>query len=72
MKAYKKRMIKEYNQLNKRIKKLEKILIKFDANNLEFDLITPYYLLQDQLEAMKHYRRILLIRAEFEDIDLEY
>jgi hypothetical protein len=72
MKAYKKRMIKEYNQLNKRIKKLEKIIIKAEADTLEFDLITPLHLLREQLEDMKHYRHILLLRAEYEDIELEY
>ena len=72
MKAYKKRMVKEYNQLNERIKKLEKILVKNEANTLEFDITVPLYILQDQLDMMKRYRRVLLVRAEYEGIELEY
>ena len=72
LKKYQKRMIKEYNQLNKRIKKLEKILIKIEANTLEFDNVTPAWILRDQLDMMERYRRVLLVRAEYEGVELEY
>lgn len=72
MAGYKKRMVKEYNQLNKRIKKLDKILVKLEAGTLTFDADTPVYVLQSQLDIMKHYRHMLLVRAEYEGIDLEY
>ena len=72
MKAYKKRMIKEYKQLNERCKKLKRILNMRDAGTLSFELNCPTWLLQDQLSAMERYRDTLLLRAEFENIDLEY
>lgn len=72
MKGYKKRMVKEYNQLNGRIKKLEKILIKLEADTLEFKTVTPIWVLRDQLDAMQNYRHVLLVRAEYENIELEY
>ena len=72
MKAYKKRMIKEYKKLNKRCKKLKRILNMREACTLSFELSCPVYLLQDQLNAMERYRDTLLMRAEYEDIDLEY
>lgn len=72
MKAYKKRMIKEYNQLNKRYKKLKRIINMHEAGTLPFETKCPDWLLQDQLNAMTRYRDALLLRAEYEDIDLEY
>lgn len=72
MKAYKKRMIEEYKQLKERTHKLEKIINKYDASKLDFELSTPIYVLQDQLGLMRNYMDILKLRAEFEDIDLEY
>lgn len=72
MKAYKKRMIKEYKKLNKRYKKLKRIINMQDAHTLPFELNCPTYLLRDQLNTMEQYRNILLLRAEYEDIDLEY
>jgi hypothetical protein len=72
MKAYKKRMVKEYKQLHKRAKKLQKILIKYEAGTLEFSPDTPIYVLQEQLRAMNEYCHALRLRAEFEGIDLEY
>lgn len=72
MKAYKKRMIKEYKQLDKRYKKLKRIINMYEANTLPFDPKCPSSLLHEQLCAMKRYRDALLLRAEYEDIDLEY
>jgi len=72
MKAYKKRMIKEYKKLNKRCKKLKRILNMSEACTLPFELNCPIYLLREQIRAMEDYRNVLLLRAEYEDIDLEY
>ena len=72
MKAYKKRMIKEFDDLNDRCKKLEKTIRKFDAGKLEFELNCPITMLKEQHEAMLKYRACLKQRAIVEDIDLEY
>ena len=72
MKAYKKRMVKEYHDLCDKINKLHKILIKDKAGTLDFEPDCPIYLLKQQYEAMCEYAQILEIRAEYEKIDLEY
>lgn len=72
MKPYKKRMVKEFNQLKKRRGKLEKILLKDQAHKLEFDLASGRYLLEEQLKAMDKYLEVLKKRAVLENIDVEF
>lgn len=72
MKAYKKRMVKEFNKLNKRANKLEKMLRKKRLGKLDFDPICPDWLLKKQHDAMCEYLECLKTRAILEDIDLEY
>jgi len=70
MEDYKLRMIAEYKDLKYRYNKLYKILIKYEAGTLDFNLNCPDVLLYDQLDIMNKYIRILEIRAEIEDIIL--
>lgn len=72
MKGYKKRFIKEHNELRDRANKLERMLNKYYADKLDFEFDTPVYLLQNQLETMRKYLSDLRIRAEYEGIELEY
>jgi len=72
MKAYKKRMIEEFNQLKQRSNKLEKMLRKYAVGKLEFDPDCPVALLKKQHDAMLEYMECLKQRAIIEDIDLEY
>lgn len=70
MEDYKIRMVKEYKELKEKYKRLYKILIKYEAGTLEFNLNCPDVVLYDQLEIMGKYIRILEIRAEIENIVL--
>lgn len=70
MKPYKKRMKKEFKKLVKRGKKLQKMLIKHEAGTLDFTPDTPIYVLERQYRAMAEYARCLMLRGEFEHIDL--
>lgn len=72
MENYKARFMDEFNELNDRCKKLEKMLAKYQAATLEFEPDCPFDLLIQQLDCMKTYRDILLVRAEYENIDLDY
>ena len=72
MKAYKKRMIEEFNQLKDRANKLEKMLRKYRLDKLDFELDCPYSLLKKQYDSMLAYMECLKERAILEDIDLEY
>ncbi len=72
MKAYKKRMIEEFNQLKDRANKLEKMLRKDRLGKLDFELDCPYQLLKKQYDSMLAYMECLKERAILEDIDLEY
>ena len=65
---YKARMIAEYYQIDIRCKKLKKMLVDREANLLGFDLTTPVYILEMQLEAMEKYRNLLLTRMQIEGI----
>lgn len=70
MKTYKKRMIKEYQQLDERIKKLHKVLVKEEAGTLDFTPNCPIWMLRDQYNAMLSYVHILEVRAEIEGVEL--
>ena len=71
MEDYKTRFINEYNELKERYCKLNKILVKEEADTLDFQLTCPIYLLKAQLEVMRTYLHILEVRAELEEVDLE-
>lgn len=68
---YKERFKAEYLQTKIRHDKLEKMLIKYNAGTLDFTPSRDIGLLDDQLWYMERYLRILQIRAEAENIDLE-
>lgn len=70
MEDYKIRMVKEYKELKERHKKLYKIIIKYEAGTLDFELNCPIDLLKKQEELMLRYLTILDIRAEIENIVL--
>jgi hypothetical protein len=72
MKAYKKRMVEEFNQLRDRTNKLEKMLRKNRLDKIEFEPTCPIYLLKKQYDSMLVYMECLKDRAILEDIDLEY
>ena len=71
MEDYKCRMIEEYKQTKERYKKLHKMLVKYDAGTLDFELSCPVGLLREQKSTMGHYLNILEIRAEIENVPLE-
>lgn len=70
MEGYKRRMIEEYAQLKERAEKLNHMIVKMEADTLEFTPNCPQWLLQEQLEAMDKYKHILEVRAEYEGVDL--
>lgn len=72
MEDYKMRMINEYKELKAKYTKLHKLIVKYDANTLGFELNCPIYLLRKQKAVMGQYLNILEIRAEVEGIDLDY
>lgn len=67
---YKERFKGEYYQIKIRYDKLHKMIIKYYANTLEFTPDTPIHLLEEQVNFMGNYLRILEIRAEIENIKL--
>lgn len=68
---YKDRMKTEYAELKERYTKLHKMLVKYEAGTLDFELAAPAELLYKQKAAMGEYLRCLEIRAEYEGIELE-
>ena len=68
---WKERVVKEYKELKERYNKLHKMLIKYEAGTLDFTPNCPLELLKEQKKYMGEYLRILEIRSEIENIDLE-
>lgn len=68
---YKERFKAEYLQTKIRYNKLYKMLIKYEAKTLEFEPNCSLELLKEQKLHMGNYLRILEIRAEIENIELE-
>lgn len=64
------RFRREYEELKERHGKLRKMLIKYDAGNLEFEPTCPIELLRRQRRVMAEYLSILEARAEIEKITL--
>ena len=68
---WKERVVQEYKELEERYNKLHKMIIKYEAGTLDFTPNCPLELLKEQKKYMGEYLRVLEIRAEIEDIDLE-
>ena len=66
---YKDRFIAEYQQTKIRYDKLHKMLVRYDAGTLHFE-VTNISLLREQAAAMGKYLYLLEERAELEQIDL--
>ena len=67
---YKERFKAEYYQTKIRLEKLRKMLIKADANTLEFTPTCPLNLLREQMANMTKYLYSLEMRAKIEHIIL--
>ena len=67
---YKVRFVKEYKELKERYGKLHKMIVKAEAETLDFEPDCPLDLLKQQAKAMGEYLHILEIRAEIERIDI--
>lgn len=68
---WKERFVQEYKELKERYNKLHKMIIKYEAGTLDFTPNCSLELLKEQKMYMGEYLRILEIRSEIEDIDLE-
>ena len=68
---YDDRLAAEYQQLDIRIEKLEKMLEKYKNDELDFKPACSYDLLHTQLVHMKCYLNTLEVRADLEEIDID-
>ena len=68
---YKERFKAEYYQAKIRYDKLHKMLVKYEARTLDFELSCPPEILEKQACYMGNYLRTLEVRAEIEKIELE-
>ena len=68
---YKERFKAEYLQLKIRVEGLRKMLIKWDADKLDFTPLCPRAVYLTQKRYMEEYLNQLEVRAEIEDIELE-
>ena len=68
---WKERFVQEYKELKERYNKLHRMLIKYEAGTLDFTPNCSLELLKEQKMYMGEYLRILEIRSEIENIDLE-
>ena len=71
LEGYQKRLVKEYRQLTKRMKKLRTVLVRIsaarsmekdDSEYLNFELNVPSEMLVEQYDAMVKYHEILEMR----------
>ena len=67
---YKERFKAEYCQTKIRYDKLHKMLVKYEAKTLDFELSCPPEILEKQACYMGNYLRTLEVRAEIEKIEL--
>ena len=67
---YKDRFKGEYWQTKIRYNKLHKMVVKYEANTLDFTPTTPLDVLKKQLSYMGMYLYTLEIRAQLEGIEL--
>ena len=68
---WKERFVQEYKELKERYNKLHRMVIKYEAGTLDFTPNCSLELLKEQKRYMGEYLRILEIRSEIENIDLE-
>ena len=68
---YAERFRAEYEQLEIRRGRLNRMLAKWAAGTLDFEPSCPHELLNEQSRAMMEYSRILEARADIEGIGLE-
>ena len=68
---WKERVVQEYKELKERYNKLHKMIIKYEAGTLDFTPNCSLELLKEQKMYMGEYLRVLEIRSEIENIDLE-
>lgn len=68
---YRERFLAEYYQTKIRYNKLHKMIIKYEADTLDFEPNCSIELLKNQASAMGKYLHILEIRVEIENIELE-
>lgn len=71
MEGYKKRMVEEYRELREKYVKLHRMIVKYEAGKLEFELTCPVEILKQQASAMGKYLYTLEVRAQIEGIKLE-
>jgi len=69
---YKDRFKAEYLQTKIRYEKLHRMIVKMEADTLDFEPKCPIVLLREQARHMGEYLHILEIRAEKEGIDLTW
>lgn len=67
---YKERFKAEYYQTKIRYNKLNNMLIKYEANTLDFEPECRLDILKSQADFMYNYLYILKVRAEIEHIEL--
>lgn len=67
---YKERFIAEYYQTKIRYDKLHKMIVKLEANKLDFEPATGIEILKQQAKYMGNYLYILEVRAEIENINI--
>ena len=67
---YKERFKIEYLQTKGRYDKLHKMLVKYEANALDFTPTCDINILKKQAKAMGEYLFCLEVRAVIEDVDL--
>lgn len=68
---WKERFVQEYKELEERYNKLHRMVIKYEAGTLDFTPNCSLGLLKEQEMYMGEYLRVLEIRSEIENIDLE-
>lgn len=67
---YKERFKAEYYQTKVRYDKLHKMVVKYEANTLDFIPECDKELLKTQAQIMMFYLNVLEVRAEVENIEL--
>lgn len=67
---YKDRCTAEYVQTKMRYDKLHRMIVKYEADTIDFKPQCPLYLLERQASAMNEYLHVLEIRAEIEGFKL--
>lgn len=67
---YKDRFKAEYYQVKIRYDKLHRMLVRYEARTLDFELSCPPEILEKQACYMGNYLRTLEVRAEIEKIEL--